>query len=119
METLGQLLRKSREARGLSIEDIHRSTRINMPMLKALEENQLEKLPAPVIARGFIRSYCKVVGLDETTALEMYDQEVGPHDLDLIERLNLGESGHSMKWLIICALLAVVIVGIILFLLSS
>ena len=119
MERLGDFLRNAREARGLSIEDMHRVTRITMLMLKALEDNHLEMLPAPVIARGFIRSYCKVVGINEARALDIFDQEIGPRDPDLVNRLHIGDSDRSMKWIFILAIIAVLIIGIILFIYSG
>lgn len=119
MQKFGEFLREAREAQGLSIEDVSRITRINPPMLRALEDSQLEKLPAQVIVRGFIRSYCKVVGIDAVQALDLYDQEIGPRDIDLVDRLNIGESDRSMKWIVFCAIMAVVILGIILFLYST
>ncbi len=119
MERLSEFLKKAREARGLSIEDISRITRINLPMLRALEGNHLEMLPAQVIARGFIRSYCKVVGISDCKALELYDEEVKPPDADLVDRLQIGNSDRSMKWIFIGAIMVVVILGILLFVYSS
>ena len=119
MERLGELLRKAREAQGLSIEDIYRITRVNMPMLRALEGNHLEKLPVPVIARGFIKSYCKAVGINEAKALDIYDQELGPREPELVDRLHIGNSDRSMKWIFILAIIVVVILGIMLFIYSS
>src|SRR5215210_2101001 len=56
MGELGSLLIRAREARGLTLEDAERDTRISRRYLQALESEQFEVIPAPVYARGFLRS---------------------------------------------------------------
>ena len=56
--SLGGHLRTLREAKGSSLEDMARSTRVGIRHLEALEEERLADLPAPVFVRGFIRAYC-------------------------------------------------------------
>jgi cytoskeletal protein RodZ len=56
--SLGGHLRALREAKGSSLEDMARSTRVGIRHLEALEEERLADLPAPVFVRGFIRAYC-------------------------------------------------------------
>lgn len=60
----GPWLRRQREARGVSLREISDSTRISLRYLEALEEGRFDVLPAPVFARGFLREYARVVGLD-------------------------------------------------------
>ena len=55
--TLGAYLRSLREAKGSSLEDMARSTRVGIRHLEALEEERLADLPSPVFVRGFIRAY--------------------------------------------------------------
>ena len=55
--SLGGHLRALREAKGSSLEDMARSTRVGIRHLEALEEERLADLPSPVFVRGFIRSY--------------------------------------------------------------
>jgi cytoskeleton protein RodZ len=56
--SLGGHLRALREAKGSSLEDMARSTRVGIRHLEALEEERLADLPSPVFVRGFIRAYC-------------------------------------------------------------
>ena len=81
MGELGSLLSRAREARGLTIEDAERDTRISRRYLQALEAEQFEVIPAPVYARGFLRSYSQYLGLDpqETQALFPRDDEPSPY----------------------------------------
>ena len=81
MNHIGSQLRQAREARGLSLEQIQRATRIKRVFLEAIEADRLEDLPGPVQARGFVRSYASHVGLDPETLLVQVDgalPEAGP-----------------------------------------
>lgn len=75
MGELGSLLARAREARGLTLEDAERDTRISRRYLQALEAEQFEVIPAPVYARGFLRSYSQYLGLDPAEALAMFPRE--------------------------------------------
>jgi len=78
MGELGSLLTRAREARGLTLEDAERDTRISRRYLQALETEQFELIPAPVYARGFLRSYSQYLGLDPQEALSMFPREEDP-----------------------------------------
>ncbi len=62
-EDLGKSLAEARIARGLTLRDVERDTRISHKYLQALEEGKLEVLPAPVYARAFTRTYAQYLGL--------------------------------------------------------
>jgi cytoskeleton protein RodZ len=70
---LGALLRECREAKGVSLEDLSRATRIASRLILALEEDRFPDLPAPVFVRGFIRAYCAAVGEPPERAVTLYD----------------------------------------------
>lgn len=55
--TIGEQLKAAREARKLSLDDAFKATRIRIPYLEALENDDLEALPSKVHARGFLRLY--------------------------------------------------------------
>ncbi|WP_041695131.1 helix-turn-helix domain-containing protein [Alicyclobacillus acidocaldarius] len=71
-EHLGQILRARRESLGLSVEDIEERTKIRKRYIEALESGQWDVLPGRVYARGFVRSYAEVLGLDGSELLEKY-----------------------------------------------
>ncbi len=75
MTGLGSWLIEAREARGLTLEDAERDTRISRRYLQALEEEQFTVIPAPVYARGFLRSYSQYLGLDPQEAMARYPRE--------------------------------------------
>ena len=69
MASTGSLLRELREQRGVSLEEVARSTRINPRFLAALETDDLAALPAGPFARGFIRAYCEALGASSDAVL--------------------------------------------------
>lgn len=66
--TIGTLLKKCRESKNISIEEIAQKTKININILKALEEDDLHNLPNKTYVRGFVANYAKTVGLDTNDA---------------------------------------------------
>lgn len=75
---IGVELRDARLARGVTIEDAQRSTRIARRYLDALEQEDFEALPAPVFARGFLRSYAQYLGLDPSELVARFPGEPRP-----------------------------------------
>jgi len=75
--SLGGHLRALREARGGSLEDMARSTRVGIRHLEALEEERLADLPSPVFVRGFIRAYCGFLREGPEEALAHYEALAG------------------------------------------
>ena len=69
---LGETLRRARQTRGITIEDAERATRIPRRYLEALEREDFGILPAPVYARGFLRSYSGYLGLDPSDLLPFF-----------------------------------------------
>ncbi len=69
MGTPGEQLRAAREAKGLTLEDVERATRIRAKYLAALEGDDLKSLTSPVQARGFLKNYAEHLGLDSAALL--------------------------------------------------
>jgi len=70
--SLGQRLRREREQRGISLDEISLSTKIGTRFLLAMEEDKFDKLPGGVFNKGFIRAYARRVGIDEEQAVADY-----------------------------------------------
>lgn len=73
MATLGEKLKREREARGVSLQEISSTTRINMKFLVGLEKDDYSEFPAEVFISGFLRSYASHLGLDVDKILNEYD----------------------------------------------
>ncbi|MCC6646902.1 MAG: helix-turn-helix domain-containing protein [Polyangiaceae bacterium] len=72
MESIGAFLRKHREARAMSREEISRATRIPVHSIERLEDDRFDDLPGEVFVRGFLRAYARSVGLAVDEVLAMY-----------------------------------------------
>ena len=68
-EHFGKFLRKQREARGLSLTQLSRATKIKESNLQALEDARLDALPARVFVVGYVGAYARAVGADAGEAL--------------------------------------------------
>jgi cytoskeleton protein RodZ len=75
-EHFGSCLRRAREDRALTIGDISASTKVPRSAIEQLEAGALSSLPAHVFVRGFIRSYAKAVGINESRPLSLFDRAV-------------------------------------------
>lgn len=73
MAKLGEMLKTAREEQGLTLADVEEATRIRQHLLRALEEDNYQQFPSPIVARGMIRNYAKYLQLDPIEALTLYD----------------------------------------------
>lgn len=72
--TLGEKLRQAREERGVSISEVAEQTRISAQYLGCIENDDYRTLPGGIFNKGFVKSFAKVVGIDEQEALQDYAQ---------------------------------------------
>jgi len=71
--TFGERLKRERELREVSFDEVSKATRIAPRFLEALENEQWDKLPGGVFGRGFVRSIARYLGLSEENLLSEYD----------------------------------------------
>jgi cytoskeleton protein RodZ len=69
VESFGERLKREREKRKISLDDISVSTKIGTRFLVALEEDQFDQLPGGIFNKGFVRAYARYLGLDENQAI--------------------------------------------------
>lgn len=69
---MGGRLREARERLGLTLEEVERTTRIRVHHLEAIERGELDSLPSPVRARGFLRNYAEFLGLEPGDVMLKY-----------------------------------------------
>jgi cytoskeleton protein RodZ len=74
---LGTYLRHKREERGIELKSISQKTKINLSLLEALEGNQFEKLPNKAYVMGFVKSYTKMIGIENNEAIRLLDMNYG------------------------------------------
>lgn len=69
---LGERLRSARKARALTLEQAAFTLRLEVPVLRALEDERYEALGAAVFVRGHLKAYAKLLGLPEEAVLAAY-----------------------------------------------
>jgi cytoskeleton protein RodZ len=67
--SIGQTLRDAREAQGIALEDAAVRLRLMHRQIEAMETDDFESLGQPVFARGFVRNYARLLGLDPDALL--------------------------------------------------
>lgn len=72
MGQFGEKLRRERELRGITLEEVAIATKIGTRSLRALEEEKFGQLPGGVFNKGFVRAYARYVGIDEEQAVSDY-----------------------------------------------
>ena len=104
-------LSQARLARGLTLEDAERSTRISRRFLIALEEHDYSVFPAPIYARGFLRTYCRYLGVDPEEQLAELPAGWAASTLatQLLPPVSRGPMTFNMAWIFAGAVLAAVI----------
>lgn len=70
--SVGAALRAAREAKRLSIQDLNRSTRIQVSYLEAIDEDRFTDLPPAPYVEIFLASYAKAVALPPREILDRY-----------------------------------------------
>lgn len=74
MKEIGEVLRSAREEKGLSFEEISEITKIQPRYLQALEEGDTKVFPGEVYIKGSLRSYARVLNLDELEIMDQYNR---------------------------------------------
>jgi cytoskeleton protein RodZ len=128
--SFGDRLRREREMRKISLEEIAAATKIGTRHLRALEEEEFNKLPGGIFNKGFVRAYARFLGINEDQAVSDYlvaagepenqtseivvDQIVAQHEAEKkakvrfreLETINRNDSG--IPWGAIVALIVIV-----------
>lgn len=71
--TFGERLKRERELREVTLQEVSKATRISERFLQALEDENWAKLPGGVFGRGFVRTIARYLGLSEESLLAEYD----------------------------------------------
>jgi cytoskeleton protein RodZ len=102
--SIGALLRQAREARGMSVETVGHAIKLAPRQVEAIEADAFDRLMNPTYARGFIRNYAALIGLDAQALLARLDQQHVRATPQLIEQTNVGVTMPTQsvrrKWLL-------------------
>ncbi len=112
--SFGEHLRREREMRGVSLDEVAQATRIGTRFLEALENERWQELPGGVFNRGFLRSIARYLGLDEESLVAEYAQATNdkPQVAEWAPSAREGggapraRGGRVLAWLTVVILLA-------------
>ena len=98
-KTIGEVLRLARTNQGLTLEELHKKTEIQLDMLGAMEADDFDQLPSPFYTRSFLRKYAWAVELDERIVLDAYDSGsmITYEEVDVDEEELTGRRRSSKK----------------------
>ncbi len=82
MSDLGQLLKKARTQKGISLDELQELTKIRKRYLEAIEEGNYKILPGNFYVRAFIKSYSEAVGLEPEEVLRLYRSVIPETNLE-------------------------------------
>ena len=80
----GEILRRTRRERGLSIEDVIDGMGITRATLNALENDDFDRLPSPLFVKGYVKIYCALLDLPDQDLLVNLEQSMS--DLGIHQR---------------------------------
>jgi len=67
-------LRSLRQARGLTLDDVAKATKISVKNLETMEKGDYDHLPPPVYTRAYLKSYARLLGANERQIASRYEQ---------------------------------------------
>ena len=123
-QSVGAQLRRAREARGMTVEGVGAAIKLAARQVEAIEADAYAELMNPTYARGFIRNYAALIGLDPQALLAQLDQQQVRATPQLVEQADVGVAmpvqSPRRKWLLpLFALSVPVVVAIALYMWSE
>ena len=116
MATLGEMLVEARREAGFTTTEVAQRTRIMHAAVQALEEDNFSSVPAAGYVRGYLLSYCKLIGADPRPFLEQYERQTGNRRQNSMGRLPIDQTAdryrhqeHDMNWKVVAVLAAVIV----------
>ncbi|ABS22670.1 helix-turn-helix domain-containing protein [Bacillus cytotoxicus] len=91
MTELGQKLKEAREAKGLSIDQLHEITKIQKRYLVTIEEGDYSILPGTFYVRAFIKQYADAVGLNGEELLVEYQSTIPQSESHDVPQVSTGQ----------------------------
>ncbi|MFC1748217.1 helix-turn-helix domain-containing protein [Pseudomonadota bacterium] len=108
----GRRLRTERESRNLSIEDISSELRLETHLIQEIEDEDIDRLPSAPFVKGYLRSYARLLGIDEKRIIDGYSQ-LGIEDapgIRKLDRVHEATSKHAgarvATWVVVAVVLA-------------
>jgi len=77
MKETGRILKETRESQNISLAAVSAVTKINIKILEAIENANMENLPSKTFLRGFVQTYAQFLKLAPNDVLDLFQKEMG------------------------------------------
>lgn len=78
----GELLRRERDAQGLSISEVAGTLNLRPAVIQSLEADRYDEIPVATYRRGYLRAYARLLGVDEGLIFDAYRARFGSDDAE-------------------------------------
>ncbi|WP_343244865.1 RodZ domain-containing protein [Streptomyces sp. SID14478] len=75
--SIGRALQQARIDAGLTVDEVSQSTRVRIPIVHAIEQDDFSRCGGDVYARGHVRTLARAVGVDPEPLLAQFEAEHG------------------------------------------
>jgi cytoskeletal protein RodZ len=111
MGELGNTLSRARRARAITLQDVERDTHVSRRYLEALENEDFSIFPAPVYARGFLRTYSRYLGLNPDELIRIFPNGDLTVDIQPLPTVSRSQAEMiNVNWLV-AGLVAIFLLG--------
>ena len=77
-EPTGQLLKRAREQKGLSVSAVADAQHLRPAIIQAIEDGHYEQIDSELFLKGYVRTYARQVDLDPDAVIATLDEELEP-----------------------------------------
>ena len=100
VEPIGQYLRRKREEKRISVEDVTLQTRIQAVFIHAIEEGRFDKIASLVSLKGFVRSYARLLKINEVETLDRLSEFLSSAALNASNASPFAKDGNPAQTLL-------------------
>ena len=110
--SVGDSLRNARMVIGWTVSDVAKKLNLTPSAVEFIEANQFERLPGTTFARGYIRSYAKILGLDSNQLAQQFDQQfIGSTTTSSVQSIDrVGEARRVSRGMLQFSLFVVLLI---------
>lgn len=110
--SVGDSLRNARMVTGWTVSDVAKKLNLTPSAVEFIEANQFERLPGTTFARGYIRSYAKILGLDSNQLAQQFDQQfIGSTTTSSVQSIDrVGEARRVSRGMLQFSLFVVLLI---------
>lgn len=110
--SVGDSLRNARMVSGWAVSDVAKKLNLTPSAVEFIEANQFERLPGTTFARGYIRSYAKILGLDSNQLAQQFDQQfIGSTTTSSVQSIDrVGEARRVSRGMLQFSLFVVLLI---------